>query len=90
MSDPIETDAGPRALLLPLTLLTLIFFLNFTVRIILAPLMPTLLTDLNLTPDQAGSFFLISASGYFISLTFSGFVSARLKHKKTILLASNL
>ena len=75
-------------LVLPLFLLTGIFFLNFTVRIILAPLMPTLLTDMNLTPDQAGSFFLISASGYFISLTFSGFISARLHHKKTILLAA--
>lgn len=76
------------SLILPLFFLTNIFFLNFTVRIILAPLMPTLLSDMNLTTDQAGSFFLFSASGYFISLTFSGFISSVLKHKKTILLTS--
>jgi fucose permease len=53
------------SLALPLFLLTSVFFLNFTIRIILAPLMPTLLTDMNLAPDQASSFFLISAAGYF-------------------------
>lgn len=75
-------------MIVTLFLLTSIFFLNFTVRIVLSPLMPTILTDMNLTPDQAGSFFLISASGYCISLACSGFVSSRLKHKKTILLAA--
>lgn len=75
-------------MVLPLFFLTAVFFLNFTIRIILAPLMPTLLTDMDVSPDQAGSFFLTSAIGYFISLTLSGFVSARLKHRKTILLAA--
>lgn len=50
--------------------------------------MPTILTDMHLTFDQAGSFFMISASGYFISLTCSGFISSKLKHKKTILLTA--
>ena len=83
-----KNNRGTKSLVLPLFLLTSIFFFNFTVRIILAPLMPTILTDMNFTPDQAGSFFLISASGYFISLTCSGFVSSKLKHKKTILLTA--
>ncbi len=43
---------------------------------------------MGLTHDQAGSFFLISASGYFISLLCSGFVSSRLMHKKTIVLSA--
>lgn len=71
-------------LFLTLFLLTGIFFLNFTVRIIFAPLMPTIMADMSFTPDDAGSFFLIIASGYFISLFSSGFVSSVLKHKKTI------
>lgn len=50
--------------------------------------MPTILVDMNLTPDQAGSFFLISASGYFISLLCSGFVSSRLMHRKTIVFSA--
>jgi NNP family nitrate/nitrite transporter-like MFS transporter len=77
-----------RSQLLPLFFLTSIFFLNFTIRIIISPLLPTITEDMNLTRDQAGSFFLISASGYFIALLCSGFVSSRLLHKKTIALAA--
>lgn len=90
MTDDFKNTKSSKtiSLGLPLFLLTAIFFLNFTLRIILAPLMPTLLTDMNLSPEQAGSFFLISASGYFISLTLSGVVSSKLKHKKTILLSA--
>ncbi len=73
-----------RSQLQPLFFLTSIFFLNFIIRIIISPLMPTILADMNLTREQAGSFFLVSASGYFISLLCSGFVSSRMKHKKTI------
>ncbi|MBU1340313.1 MAG: MFS transporter [Proteobacteria bacterium] len=74
--------------LFPLFFLTSIFFLNFTIRIIISPLLPTILTDMNLTRDQAGSFFLVSASGYFISLLCSGFVSSKLFHKKTIVFSA--
>jgi NNP family nitrate/nitrite transporter-like MFS transporter len=77
-----------RSQLLPLFFLTSIFFLNFTIRIIISPLLPTIAGDMNLTRDQAGSFFLISASGYFIVLLCSGFISSRLLHKKTIALAA--
>jgi NNP family nitrate/nitrite transporter-like MFS transporter len=73
---------------LPLFFLTAIFFMNFTIRISMAPLMPTILTDMGLTRDQAGSFFLFSASGYCIALFFSGFVSARLRHRNTIVLSA--
>ena len=81
-------SVGFQLIVLPIFFLTGIFFLNFTIRIILSPLMPTILKDMNLTPDVAGSFFLILASGFFISLSCSGFVSSLLGHKKTILLTS--
>ncbi len=77
-----------RSQLLPLFFLTAIFFLNFTVRIIISPLLPTVTEDMNLSRDQAGSFFLITASGYFVALLCSGFVSSRLLHKKTIVLSA--
>ncbi|MBU1695459.1 MAG: MFS transporter [Proteobacteria bacterium] len=80
--DTIESQLGP------LFFLTSIFFLNFTIRIVISPLLPTILADMNLTHEQAGSFFLISASGYFISLLCSGFVSSRIKHKKTIVFSA--
>jgi NNP family nitrate/nitrite transporter-like MFS transporter len=73
---------------LPLFFLTAIFFMNFTIRISISPLMPTILTDMDLTRDQAGSFFLFSASGYCIALFFSGFVSARIRHRNTIVLSA--
>jgi NNP family nitrate/nitrite transporter-like MFS transporter len=79
---------GTRSAYLPLFFLTAIFFMNFTTRISMSPLMPTILADMALTPDQAGSFFLFSASGYCIALFFSGFVSARIRHRNTIVLSA--
>jgi NNP family nitrate/nitrite transporter-like MFS transporter len=76
-----------RSQLGPLLFLAAIFFLNFLSRIILAPLMPTIEQDLNLSHSQAGSLFLLISLGYFPSLMGSGFVSARLTHRKTILLS---
>ena len=83
-----DDNRETSSMILLLFFLTSIFFINFTIRIILAPLMPTILTDMNFASDQAGSFFLVSASGYFISLICSGFISSILKHKKTILLTT--
>jgi NNP family nitrate/nitrite transporter-like MFS transporter len=67
-----------------LLLLAGIFFLNFICRIILAPLLPGLEISLSITHGQAGTFFLCISLGYFISMLCSGFVSARLNHKRTI------
>jgi NNP family nitrate/nitrite transporter-like MFS transporter len=72
---------------LPLLLLALVFYLNFIARIIAAPLLPELETSLNISHGQAGSFFLCISSGYFFSLLGSGFLSARLGHKRTIILS---
>lgn len=92
---PIDDEPGKpgtdplsfRRHLGPILFLTAIFFVNFIARIIPSPLMPTIEKDLNLDHGQAGSLFLLIASGYFLSLTTSGFVSHRLRHRKTILLS---
>ena len=47
------------ARLRPLLLLTSIFFVNFLSRIILAPLMPGVESDLAISHADAGSFFLL-------------------------------
>jgi MFS family permease len=44
--------------------------------------------DLGLTHGAAGSLFLLISLGYFIVLLGSGFVAARLTHKRTIVLSS--
>jgi len=68
----------------PILLLTGIFFLNFTSRIILSPLMPTIEKDLGITHGQAGSLFVFTSVGYCISLLAAGAVSSRLMHGRTI------
>ncbi len=76
-----------RTYLGPLLILTSIFFVNFISRIVPAPLMPKIEADLNISHAQAGSFFLLISIGYFVTLIGSGFFSARLTHRKTIILS---
>lgn len=66
----------------------MIFFLNFISRIIMAPLMPAIEQDLKITHAEAGSLFFLISLGYFPALMGSGFISARLTHRKTIYLSS--
>jgi len=79
---------GFKAYLLPILFPTSIFFLNILSRIILAPLMPTVELDLGISHGTAGSLFLLISVGYFTALLASGFVSARLLHRRTIVLST--
>ena len=73
-----------RTQLPPILLIASIFLLNFTSRIIVAPLLPTIEEDLGFSHGDAGSLFLFLSFGYFISLLGSGYISSRITHKKTI------
>jgi NNP family nitrate/nitrite transporter-like MFS transporter len=83
-----KSFAGLRSQLPVLIFLALIFFVNFTARIIFSPLMPTIEADLNLTHSDAGLFFLLISFGYFIGMLGSGLLSAAVTHKKTISLSA--
>lgn len=72
----------------PVGFLTSIFFINFLSRIILAPFLPTIEKDLGISHAAAGSLFLFISSGYFITLLVSGFFSAHLLHRRTIVLSA--
>jgi NNP family nitrate/nitrite transporter-like MFS transporter len=72
----------------PLLILTSIFFLNFIARIILAPLIPEIEKNFNLTHAEAGALFLLISLGNFITFTGSGFISSRLNHKRTIIISN--
>lgn len=72
----------------PLLILTSIFFLNFISRIMLAPLIPEIEKNYNLSHADAGALFFLISMGYFIAISGSGFISARLNHKRTIILAN--
>ncbi len=78
-----------RAQTAPLLLLTSIFFANFLARIALAPLMPGVESDLNISHAEAGALFFLISLGYFTALLASGFISSRLTHKQTIILSGS-
>jgi len=77
-SETFRTQLGP------LLLIASIFLLNFTSRIIAAPLLPTIEKDLGIGHGDAASLFLFLSIGYFISLLGSGHISSRITHRKTI------
>ena len=74
--------------LFPLIFLAVIFFLNFLSRILFSPLLPIIEKEMDFGHAVSGSFFLLISSGYFIALLFSGCVSSRLGHKRTIVLST--
>jgi NNP family nitrate/nitrite transporter-like MFS transporter len=82
------SGASLRRHLGSLLFLVLIFFLNFTARIILAPFLPTIERELNISHGQAGSFFFLISAGYVIGLVASGFCAARATHKRIIVFSS--
>ncbi|MEE4605997.1 MAG: MFS transporter, partial [Desulfobacteraceae bacterium] len=68
-----------------LVLLTSIFFVNFSARIVLAPLMPSVESDLAISHAEGGSLFLLISLGFFVAILASGFITSRLTHKQTII-----
>ena len=82
--NPPLFQASIRDRLSPLILLTSIFFTNFLARIVLAPLMPAVESDLGIRHAEGGSLFLLVSFGYFAALLASGLINSRLTHKQTI------
>jgi NNP family nitrate/nitrite transporter-like MFS transporter len=72
----------------PILFLALLFFLTFIARVCLSPLMPSIESELHLSHSQAGAVFLLLSIGYFLALLGSGFLSARVTHKYTIVLSA--
>ncbi|MGM0453845.1 MAG: MFS transporter [Thermodesulfobacteriota bacterium] len=72
----------------PILFISLIFFLTFIARVLISPLMPKIEAELGLRHAQAGALFLWLSVGYFIALATSGIISARIGHRRTIVLAA--
>lgn len=91
--DPLEPtqaehETGFRSEVGPVLFLALIFLFNFIGRIVLAPLMPAIEQELGITHAQAGSLFLLVTLGYFLTVMASGFLSARVNHRRTIIFSA--
>lgn len=87
MASPLREGLAFRAALPFLISLTLVFFINFMGRAIFSPLMLSIEQDLGINHAQAGGIFLMVALGYSVALVLSGFVSSRLTHRKTVIVA---
>lgn len=86
---PPEQQAGQGAFPVgPLLFLAVLFFLNFTGRVLLAPVLAAVESDLHLNHGQSGALFFFITLGYFISVLGAGFVSARISHKGNVVLSS--
>jgi MFS family permease len=61
-----------------------LWFLNFSTRTVLSPLLPIFENDLHISHARAGSIFLFLAVGYTTSLLFSNWITPRIGFKKPI------
>jgi NNP family nitrate/nitrite transporter-like MFS transporter len=77
-----------KAQVLPLFLLTSIFLVVFTSRLLLAPLMPAIEEDLKIGHGEAGTFFFFISVGLFISFLSSSLVASKITHRSSIILSS--
>jgi NNP family nitrate/nitrite transporter-like MFS transporter len=81
-------DKGSSSL--SLVLLVGIFYLNFISRIALAPLLPVVEVDLGFGHGEAGSLFFYVASGYAAGLLASGYITARMVHRRMVTLSAGM
>jgi len=68
-----DEAASFRSQLGPVFFLAVIFLINFTSRIILSPLLPTIERELAISHSQAGFFFFLTSGGYLVGLLLSGY-----------------
>ena len=65
-----------------------VFVLNMLARLVFGPLLPEIERDLGLSHATSGGVFLMIACGYVVSTLSSGFVSARITHRCTIMVSA--
>jgi NNP family nitrate/nitrite transporter-like MFS transporter len=63
-----------------------LWFVNFSARTLLSPLLPIIEDELTLSHAAAGSIFSFIAAGYTVTLLLSGLLSPRIGYKRTIVL----
>ncbi|HEY7219751.1 MAG TPA: MFS transporter [Candidatus Binatia bacterium] len=84
MNNTAGETASFRSQLGPVAFLAVLFLINFTSRIILSPLLPTIEKELALSHGQAGFLFFLSSVGYLGGLISSGLLASRSTHKFAI------
>jgi NNP family nitrate/nitrite transporter-like MFS transporter len=75
-------------MLAPVIFLAVIFFVNFASRVVISPLLPAMELDLKISHASASALYLFVNLGFFAGLLCSGFVAARLAHRRVIVLSA--
>jgi NNP family nitrate/nitrite transporter-like MFS transporter len=76
-----------RSVIGTIIFLATLFFLSFISRFIFVPLMPAISNDIGISPSQAGSIFLFGSLGMAMGSFGSGFVSSRIDHRGSLIIA---
>jgi len=76
-----------RSVIGTIIFLAILFFLSFISRFIFVPLMPAISNDIGISPSQAGSIFLFGSLGMAMGSFGSGFVSSRIDHRGSLIIA---
>lgn len=87
MDKTADGIASFRSQLGPVSFLSVVFLINFSSRIILSPLLPTIEKELTISHSQAGFLFFLSSSGYLAGLLLSGLLASRSTHRFTIVIS---
>jgi len=87
MAQTDQDAASFSAQLGPVFFLTSLFLINFTSRVILSPLLPTMERELAMSHSQAGFLFFLSSLGYLFGLMSSGLLASRSTHRLTIVVS---
>ena len=61
-----------------------VWYLNFSTRTILSPLLPIIEEELHLSHTLAGSIYSFQSAGYTVSLLMAGFLAPRIGYKRSI------
>ena len=78
MSEPFRAKIGITIFL------ACLFYQGFITRIIFAPLMPAIETDMGLSHVQAGGLFLMISIGLLLAPLCSGLISSKINHRGTL------
>lgn len=86
----LQLGGSFRSALPSLLFLSSIFFLIFTARVIISPLMPIIEKEISISHSAEGSLFFIIMFGYVVSILFAPNLSSRIGNRRTIVLSGLL
>ena len=76
--------------LIPLLLIISLIFMNFIARSIFSPLLIQIEQDFSINHSQSSQLFLYITIGYVVAVLISGFISAKIMNRRTLMLSASI